>query len=94
MVSRWSESIYSDVLSPRTDGLSFLSQLDACLYEGTPMDDELLTAEANLWSNRFIHLRLIGKRIQPQPINVKCEEASFHLPTVSFITPIQIIPLG
>ncbi|EYB83030.1 hypothetical protein Y032_0345g3126 [Ancylostoma ceylanicum] len=59
-MSRWSESIYSEPNSARSSHRGFLSELDACLYEGVPMEDPQLDAEAREWAARFVHLRALG----------------------------------
>ncbi|RCN45466.1 hypothetical protein ANCCAN_08543 [Ancylostoma caninum] len=59
-MSRWSESIYSEPNTARSSHRGFLSELDACLYEGVPMEDPQLDAEAREWAARFVHLRVLG----------------------------------
>ncbi|VDP01488.1 unnamed protein product [Heligmosomoides polygyrus] len=61
-MSRWSESIYSEPNSSREVYQGFLTQLDARLYEGVPMSDPLLDAEAGEWAARFLHLRVRGTK--------------------------------
>ncbi|KAK6750636.1 hypothetical protein RB195_002546 [Necator americanus] len=59
-MSRWSESIYSEPNTSRGSCRGFLSELDSCLYEGVPMEDAKLDAEAREWAARFLHLRVLG----------------------------------
>ncbi|KAK6019174.1 hypothetical protein OSTOST_15201 [Ostertagia ostertagi] len=59
-MSRWSESIYSEPNTSRDSHHGFLTELDARLYEGVPMNDPLLDAEAGEWAARFVHLRVRG----------------------------------
>ncbi|VDM81507.1 unnamed protein product [Strongylus vulgaris] len=59
-MSRWSESIYSEPNTARSSNHGFLGELDACLYEGVPMQDPQLDAEAREWAARFVHLRVVG----------------------------------
>ncbi|XGW25697.1 hypothetical protein V3C99_006812 [Haemonchus contortus] len=59
-MSRWSESIYSEPNSSRDSHHGFLAELDARLYEGVPMSDPRLDAEAGEWAARFVHLRVRG----------------------------------
>ncbi|KAK5975248.1 hypothetical protein GCK32_009148 [Trichostrongylus colubriformis] len=59
-MSRWSESIYSEPNTSRDSQHGFLTELDARLYEGVPMNDPQLDAEAGEWAARFIHLRIRG----------------------------------
>ncbi|CAJ0603338.1 unnamed protein product [Cylicocyclus nassatus] len=61
-MSRWSESVYSEPNSARSSHQGFLGELDACLYEGVPMQDPLLDAEAREWAARFVHLRVLGAK--------------------------------
>ncbi|KAK6054271.1 hypothetical protein COOONC_08223 [Cooperia oncophora] len=59
-MSRWSESIYSEPNTSRNSQHGFLTELDARLYEGVPMSDPQLDAEAGEWAARFLHLRVRG----------------------------------
>ncbi|PIO71282.1 hypothetical protein TELCIR_06825 [Teladorsagia circumcincta] len=59
-MSRWSESIYSEPNTSRDLHHGFLTELDARLYEGVPMNDPVLDAEAGEWAARFVHLRVRG----------------------------------
>ncbi|CAJ0928711.1 unnamed protein product, partial [Mesorhabditis belari] len=60
-------SIISNPCSPRssTNGRTFLDEVDACLYDGVSCSDSKLTQECELWKERFPHLRLVGKQINP-----------------------------
>ncbi|KAJ1365326.1 hypothetical protein KIN20_025592 [Parelaphostrongylus tenuis] len=61
-MSKWSESVYSEPNTARGHSNGFLSQLDACLYEGVRMNDESLDNEAREWAARFPHLRVVGTK--------------------------------
>ncbi|CAI5448004.1 unnamed protein product [Caenorhabditis angaria] len=43
---------------------NFLKSWDAAVYEGEKINDPILDAEAKLWREKFVHLRVVGKNCE------------------------------